>query len=63
MIQEHAGLIGTTVTGGSASVGWFVANTPQLQGISFLVAIAAGVLTIVWYLVKLGEWVRGLFKG
>lgn len=61
-VQQHAGLIGTGVTGGSTGIGWFVAHTPELQALSFLVAIGAGTLTIVWYVVKIGQWVRSLLR-
>lgn len=60
-VQRHAGLAGTSVTGGSTFVGWSVAHTPELQAFSFEVAIVAGALTIAWYAVKLGVWTRSLF--
>lgn len=61
-VQKHAGLLGTGVTGGSSFVGWSVAHTPELQAVSFEIAIVAGALTVIWYVVKLGVWLRSLFK-
>lgn len=61
-VQKHAGLLGTGVTGGSSFVGWSVAHTPELQAISFEIAIIAGALTVVWYVLKLSGLARGVFK-
>lgn len=62
-IQQHAGAVGTGVTGGSAYMGWFVAHSPELQALSFVVAIVAGSLTVVWYVIKIGTWARRMVKG
>lgn len=61
-VQKHAGLVGTGVTGGSSFVGWSVAHTPELQAVSFEIAIVAGTLTVLWYVVKLAAGIRSLFK-
>ena len=47
------GLAGTTIAGGFTVVGFLSNSIPVLQAISLLVGIAVGVVTFVYYWIKI----------
>ena len=47
------GLAGTTIAGGFTVVGFLSNSIPILQAISLLVGIAVGVLTFIYYWIKI----------
>lgn len=55
-IQNHAGAVGAGVSAGAGMLSKVVAMTPELQALSIVISIVAGVLTVIWY-------VRRLFTG
>jgi hypothetical protein len=57
-IHQHVndtvpGVAGTTLAGGFTVVGFLSNSVPVLQAISLLVGIAVGVVTFVYYWVKI----------
>ena len=46
---------GSVVAGSAGGVSWFASNMSMLQGVSLIVSIVAGALTIVYTLKKLFE--------
>lgn len=46
---------GSGITVGAGGIGWLAANMSMLQGVSLIVSIVAGALTIVYTLKKIFE--------
>jgi hypothetical protein len=49
----NAGMIGTGVTIGAGAVGWTAAAIPVLQVLSLAVSFLVGIVTFVWWAIKL----------
>lgn len=52
VIKSYAG---SGVTGGAALAAWFTTNMPVFEGVSLIISIVAGAVTIVYTLKKIFE--------
>lgn len=52
-VQQHTGAVGAGVTAGTGVVGFIASAIPVLQALSLTVSVLVGLVTLVWYLLKI----------
>jgi predicted RND superfamily exporter protein len=52
-VHQHIGAVGTGVTASAGFIGFVTSAIPVLQALSLTVSVLVGLVTVIWYVLKI----------